>query len=296
MVTEEVVKEDATGTLASGEETGERRPAATSPDRWVVGVNAGGVEVRTSTRRHDDVSGDRKDAVKATVGSVNWTNPGGRQVKAFGAEAFAPGYTAATYKLKSVGRGAAAAHVANLAFTLDVKCEWGTKPKADYIDVVTGNEPKITADSAPTIADDLTPALTEKSWLPPRKMSWAPQLSARHEKFHSTDDKKWVEGPGKAHLIAYLNKQTVELGPDERAGDGLKIKMEEVLDDGMKELRRANLQDFYKGGRASYYSYKGEERAYADGKQPYLELAAKVRKRGKTLKAAADKAAKDEKK
>jgi hypothetical protein len=40
---------------------------------------------------------------------------------------------------------------------------------------------------------------------------------------------------------------------------------------------------FYTGGADSYLSYAGEERAFGDGKQPYLDLAAAIKRHGESL-------------
>jgi hypothetical protein len=66
------------------------------------------------------------------------------------------------------------------------------------------------------------------------------------------------------------------------------------MKDATDDLETVNIRDFYKGGAGSYYSYKGEIRAFGDGKGPYKSLVAKVKKKGKALakaKAKAEKAA-----
>ena len=211
------------------------------------------------------------DAVAATIGGVSFTNPGGKPTTAFGSESFNPGFTNATISDKG-----------ELNFTLAVACPWGTNA-GGKVDVSSATDPVVTADSAAKIASDLTPVSKLKSWVAPRTQYWSQAICERHERFHSTDDKSWSEGPGKQVVLDYLNGQEIDISN----------KVPEALahlNDAMKSMRTANMQ-FYKGGAAEYYAYAGEERAFGDGKAPYETLAAGVKSQGESLataKAAAE--------
>ena len=250
-----------------------------------VGVSVGSVGVSASVAKTDrvaEVAGEGpSDAVGASVVGTSWTNPGGMTVDAFGEEAFTASYGGLkfTYTQKSDGSN----RKIWIGFKLKAKCKWGVT-SGGHKDVPSGTSSVVTADNYQAIVDDLTPQLVEGSWVAERDAYWSKTISTRHEKFHATDDKSWIEGAGKAHIIAYLNAQTITLTDAELGSkSAFKQKVKVLMDDAVDDLETANITDFYKGGAASYYSYAGEVRAFGDGRQPYLDLVAAVKKQGQSL-------------
>jgi hypothetical protein len=232
-----------------------------------VDVDVRTPEVDEATGR----SGAAQDSV--TVGAVTNTfaNPDtSPSPKAFGSEAFRAGYKNAAF--------ATTGDVMSVSFTLDIQCPWGTN-SGGKTDIPSAADPAVTKDSYPKIVSDLTPKLNEKSWRAPRSTYWSEAICKRHERYHSTDDKAWAEGAGKELVKSYLASKTVNKATAE-------ADMNTHLGNAMTAMKTANFQ-FYKGGAATYLSYAGEERAFGDGKQPYLDLAAAVKVRGEELKAAA---------
>ena len=223
---------------------------------------------------HENSDGSHRDAVSMGTVGVEWNNPNTKIVtKPFGSESFRPGYK--DVKFKRDGKG-------NLAvdFTLDIECPWGTNSGGNT-DVPSPTDAVVTETNYLEIAKDLTPKKKEKCWRPPRKKYWSQAICERHEKFHSTEDKKWSEGPGKKVVIDYLNGKDVP-------GLFKEKRLKALLKKSMKEMKNASW-DFYTGGADSYLSYTGEKRAFADGKVPYKELAKGVRAHGKKLKKEAEK-------
>jgi hypothetical protein len=213
------------------------------------------------------------------VKGVAWTNPGGKAVDPFGEESFTAGYSNLAFTKKKGNK-------LGVSFQLDIRCDWGVNGGGNT-DISTGDEADITADNYKAIAEDLTPKLKEKSWVAKRDKYWSNAISSRHEKFHSTDDRDWAKGDGKRHIQSYLNKQTVTLSDDERKDDDvIRTKLTAVMKDAVDDLETVNIRDFYKGGAGSYYSYKGEIRAFGDGKGPYKSLVKKVKEKGKKLEKA----------
>jgi hypothetical protein len=106
----------------------------------------------------------------------------------------------------------------------------------------------VTKDTWSDVAKDLKPDATGR---PARATYWAPDLTEKHEKFHSTDD------IGRANLYlptaqADLNAQAVD------APDDAKVQ---ALVEGARAKVKADGWAWYNGG--------GEDRAYADGKSSY---------------------------
>ena len=172
-----------------------------------------------------------------------------------------------------------ARQVCRPSFTLDVECPWGTNDGGKD-DVPSATDAIVTADNYEDIVKDLTPALQEKSWVAQRANYWSKSTCERHEKYHSKDDKKWANGPGKTVVKDYLKGQTIP-------GNDIETELSDLMDAAMTEMSNANW-DFYTGGVASYYSFAGEERAFGDGKARYEKLAKGVEKQGKKLKKEAE--------
>jgi len=245
-----------------------------------ITVGQVGLEFSDSRTLATDPSGpersDRthRDAVNMGTVGVEWNNPGTKIVpKPFGSESFKPGYK--DLKFKRDGNGNI-----DVDFTLDIKCPWGIN-SGNNIDVPSATDAVVTETNYKKIVKDLTPKKKEESWRPPRKDYWSKAICERHEIFHSTDDKKWSEGPGKKVVIDYLNGKNVPGLFKER-------RLKVLLDEAMEEMCDA-CWDFYTGGADSYLSYAGEKRAFGDGKEPYKELAKGVRTQGIKLKREAKK-------
>jgi hypothetical protein len=229
------------------------------------------VDVDVRAPEVDEQTGRRADT--AAVGTVTnaFANPDtSPSPKSFGSESFKAGFKNATYTT--------AEGKVSVSFTLDVNCPWGTNGGAKT-DVPSATDGAVTKDSYKQIVSDLTPVLKEKSWRAPRSKYWSETICKRHERFHSTDDKKWAEGAGKEIVTSYLAGKTV-------GATTAKADVDTHLAAAVKLMNTANFQ-FYTGGAASYLSYLGEERAFGDGKQPYVDLAAGVAKQGQKLEAAA---------
>lgn len=244
-----------------------------------VPVQVGSFDTAVSSSRSSAASG-HADAVAARNMPVFWHNPGGKDVEPFGEEGFNPAAHFVTWSRKKKG------DPIRISFLLRAKCDWGVDGD-DKIDIKSGSSSKITADNYEDIVDDLTPVLEEKSWRAPRDTYWSKAICERHEKFHSTDDRKWVKGDGASFLKTWIGKQTID--PDLSSKE-ITAEVKDIVEAGLEELSDANVA-FYKGGASSYCSYAGEERAFGDGKQPYLDLAAAVKKTGEKKKRAADKKA-----
>jgi hypothetical protein len=267
-----------------GEETadvaGARRKAAakdTAGRGTAVKLAVGGAGIHTTTPKSATAT-DKSDALGANLGKVSWANPGGMAVKAFGSESFKVSYTKASYKQDGPGQPI------TLNFDLDVNCPWGVNP-GGRIDIPSAASPNITADTVDQIVHDLTPVKKEKSWRAPRDVYWSQAICERHEKFHSTDDESWAKGAGKDRFVNFLNAKTINIAPgDVGKKDVLAGKLIAALDSAVADMKVANME-FYTGGAGSYLSYAGEERAFGDGKQPYLELADAIKARGDVLKA-----------
>jgi hypothetical protein len=204
-------------------------------------------------------------------------------VDPFGSESFTPsvsGVTVDVPKKKSWWKRNIRREAPNpvtVNYTIDVRCDWGTS-NGGKTDIASGTDPAITKDNYQEIVSDLTPRQRELSWVAPRSKYWSQAICERHEKYHSTDDRAWADGPGKAVVGDYLRTQTVS--PDNAVSDAT-----EALTRGLALMRRENTA-FYKGGSSSYYSYAGEERAFGDGKAPYEALAQEVKAHGETLEKA----------
>lgn len=230
------------------------------------GVNAASV---------NGTGGGKYDTVTSGA-TVKWSGPGGKKVDPFGEESFSASYGGVKWTQES------ATSPIKIDFKLNAKCAWGAKSDGQK-DVTSGTSSLVKADTYQDIISDLTPELKEKSWRAPRSNYWSKAICERHEKFHSTDDKQWVEGAGKNHMLAFLDNQTIDLTDKERKSkSAVGKKVKGVLDQGIEDLQNANF-DFYTGGAGSYLSYAGEERAFGDGKQPYLDLVAAVKTQGEKL-------------
>ena len=128
------------------------------------------------------------------------------------------------------------------------------------------------------IAIDLTPSAANNC-RPPRSFYWSKALSSQHEKFHTTDDKAWANGAGKQAVVNFLKAKTVT---DHTAVGEIST----VLGAAITDMNNNNFQ-WYSGGGKPYIQRPGEMRAFADGKDFDIALAAAVRAQGRTLEAAA---------
>ncbi len=253
---------------------------SSSPGTFQISVGNLGVEFNNPQVDISSNSG-AKDAVESGTVGTEWTNPGTKTVSPFGSESFIPGYK----NLKWKAGDDKAKPSFKVDFTLSVDCPWGVNG-GGKTDVPSATDGVVTAEPHAAsgkkvyeqIVADLTPALNEKSWRAPRQYFWSKAICARHETYHSTDDKAWVETTGKKLVTDYLNTQSVSAAKTE---DDLKVHLTKA----MKDLGTANFA-FYTGGASSYYSYAGEERAFGDGKAPYLQLAKEVGEQGAKLEAA----------
>lgn len=231
----------------------------------------GDVHITVNDSEVEEETGrSRADTAQSGTITNTFENPDtSPSAKAFGSESFSAGYKNAAFTTE--------AGVVKVNFTLDIKCPWGTNG-GGKTDIPSGTASAVTKDTYKKIVRDLTPVLKEKSWRAPRSTYWSDTICKRHEKFHSTDDKAWAEGAGKQVVVSYLNGKAVNPATAE-------ADVNTHLGNAMKAMNTANFQ-FYTGGATSYLSYAGEERAFGDGKQPYLNLAAAVKAQGQALEKA----------
>lgn len=255
-----------------GAAAGARGAHADDRGRGALLLDPTDVRVSVSTPELDQPSGrSRADSVSVGAVTNTFANPDtSPSPKAFGSESFKPGYKDVAF---TVTPGSV-----SVAFALDIQCPWGTNA-GGRTDVPSATAGVVTADNYSDIVADLTPSLDEKSWRAPRSKYWSEAICKRHERFHSTDDQAWSEGAGKQVVTDYLKTKTVNAAT-------AKADLETHLTAATKAMGTANFQ-YYTGGAASYLSYKGEERAFGDGKQPYIDLATGVAAQGQKLKAAA---------
>ena len=244
-----------------------------------IEVDDVGFQFSNPQKSQDELTGRTKAALGLGSVGFQWDNPGGAAVDAYGEEQFKPGYTALSYKKKG--------NKIKVNFTLDIKCPWGVNSGGSK-DVASGTDALVTKDSYQKIAKDLMPKKKEKCWVEPWKKYWSESIAERHEKYHSTDDKKWAKKAGKKVVTDYVKKQSI-------TGGNIAKKLKIIMKKAMTAMSNANW-DFYTGKKGSYFSYSGEVRAYKDGKKHSVKLAKAVTKQGKKLAKAAKKAAKKAKK
>ncbi|MDQ6783465.1 MAG: DUF4157 domain-containing protein [Actinomycetota bacterium] len=279
----EPVERKGPSDLRTGRDASARRSTTGGGQPVRVSVGSVGVSADVAESASIDSGAGASDSVVAGVSGTAWTSPSGMTVDPFGEEAFKAGYGGLKFTYTENKRtGVRTIHI---GFKLKAKGKWGVN-SGGHKDVPSGTSSVVTADNYQDIVDDLTPHLQGGSWVPVRQAYWAKALSSRHEKFHATDDKSWIEGGGKAHIINFLNAQAIALTDEElKSKSQFKGKVAELMDDAIDDLDTANIRDFYKGGAGDYYSYAGEIRAFGDGKQPYLDLVAGVKQQGEKLAA-----------
>ena len=271
---------EGTVNIPEGEETEGEEKGFTSPGKMATRSRALGKLRQTGGT--DVVSLAKKpkappSSYKFKVGTItmDFKNPGNRPpADPLGAEIFSCSHKSAKVTFDG--------SKANVDFALTVKCPWGTKPNGN-IDVPSAASNVVTTANYKRVARHLTP-VKANSWQPPQSKYWSKALVERHETYHSTDDWKWAQGPGKKVVSAYLQGKTI---PATTATNSTRT----LLDKAMKEMSAANTE-FYHGGGTSYLQYAGEKRAYADGKTPFQDLANAVTKQGKKLEKEAKQKAK----
>jgi hypothetical protein len=280
---EESLKSDgsagsSTAATSSGASTGTSEGLKLNVDSLNLDITNSATEISDNTNKETGHS----DTVSAGTVGTTFSNPGGLRVDPFGMESFRPTYTGMSWKAsdpKTLKPGETPQ--VKLNFTLQIKCPWGTN-SGGSIDVPSATAPIVSIKPHASgkkvyeqMVEDLTPVKKEKSWVAPRNYYWSKATCERHEKYHSTDDKQWSEGPGKKIVTDYLNKQTV-------TPKTMKTEIKQHMEDAITAMKNANF-DFYTGGAATYYSYAGEERAFGDGKDVYVQLANDIKAQGQKL-------------
>lgn len=244
-----------------------------------------------SERQAPSVDGVRGDGVRgdgiAASTTVNWSMNGDHNADAFGE--MVPSYRLGD--MQFAVKSSKKANTVKLKVTVDGTTSWGIASGGN-IDVPSGDADVVTADNWQEIVEDLTPRTGSYrgrdfggSWVAFRSRYWSEALTARHEKFHCTDERDWLKSQGKRFFTKYLNDQTVGLDDTERKDPAkIRVKLADVLEDARKALVAAS-DTFYMGTGVTYYNRPGEIRAFGDGKAPYQKLADAVKKRGKVLEA-----------
>jgi hypothetical protein len=215
----------------------------------------------------------KQDSVSSAVGTVTFSQPGGRAVAPFGEEFYEPTFEGVSYAL--------AGGVCTINATLHAKCPYGTNGGGNT-DVPSGAAPVVTAGTWKAIAADLTPG-SKSPHKSPRNAYYSQALVDRHERFHGTDDLGWTRGAGLGLVKTKLESGTVN-GPTAAAD------VTALLDSARQLLISENFT-WYKGGGTSHDTYAGEIRAYADGRPHYQRLADDIERQGRNLEASAEAAA-----
>lgn len=139
-----------------------------------------------------------------------------------------------------------------------VACRWGVQSLGNT-NVAGAWDRAVTADKWRDIVGDLTPSAAGR---PRRNDYWARDITARHERFHASDDIRRA----RAYMPtarAWLNGQTLAAPVTDAAVRGL----------------LATVHDNIEADNWAYYGAGGEARAYADGKSAYERRVAAVRLR-----------------
>jgi hypothetical protein len=142
-------------------------------------------------------------------------------------------------------------------------------------DVSSASSDLVNATTFQQIAGDLRP---DGSGRARRDQYFSQSLTERHERFHATDDYGWTERVGLPLIIDYLSGsgRTVPDGTHTRSA------VERLMENALDELKIACHQ-YYVGGGSNHDTFAGENRAYAEGKDAYQELADAVERRGMDL-------------
>jgi hypothetical protein len=151
-------------------------------------------------------------------------------------------------------------------------------------DVPSGNDAVVTTAAHPssgkkvweTIVDDLTPTAASP-FKSRRTYYWSSALTARHERYHGTDDYAWVTSTGQPDALAFIQSRTVS-----RAQTAADVRT--VMDQARRRIAQGS--DTYYGVTLAHDARPGEIRAYNEGKAAYQALADAVRVRGRALEAA----------
>ncbi len=214
--------------------------------------------------------GNKTDAAVAALTQGALTQPDGGTLGAteFGKEAFKPTFTGVSH--------AFAGGNCTITATFNPVCPWTTQSRG-RTDVPSATDAVVTKDNWPDIKSDLAPRSTTP-FKSPRTAFYSQKLVERHEKFHGTEDEKWVTSSGLGIVKTKIESGTISDSPVATAAVAALLESARVLS--ISE----NLK-WYKGTGTSHDSFKGEIDAYADGKAEYQKLADDVEVQGKKLAA-----------
>lgn len=206
-----------------------------------------------------------------TTGSIgyNW-HTGNFAATPFGAASFQPSFKGLKTEKDDTNNSV------KLSFNIDVYAPWGIDG-AGHIDVPSGASPVVTEDNYEKIVSDLTPVKQGGSWRAPRTQYWSQALCERHEKYHTKDYDQWTGTTGIQVVKDYLAAQTIP-------GTNIDLEVKDLMDTALADLHEKRARWFRGPVGTAYVNYPGEIRANADGKQPYLDLAAAVQEQGEKLK------------
>ena len=214
-------------------------------------------------------SGNTKtDAAVAALTQGALTQPDGGTLGAteFGKEAFKPTFTSVSH--------AFAGGKCTITATFNPVCPWTTQSRG-RTDVPSATDAVVTKDNWPDIKSDIAPKSTSP-FKSPRTAFYSQKLVERHEKFHGTEDEKWVTSSGLGIVKTKIESGTVS---DSAAAT---TEVAALLETARLLSISENLK-WYKGTGTSHDSFKGEIDAYADGKAEYQKLADDVEVQGKKL-------------
>ena len=227
--------------------------------------------------------GSQSDAVAAKVAAKSSVK-GGASVSPFGALNSSYNTSSVKWKAKKAKTGG----TISLGFTLKLASEFGTSD-AGRADVKSASASVVTADNYQDVVNDLTPLANLGSWVAPRSQFWSQQICERHEKFHFKDVSKWFSEGGRQLVLDDLNGKSISVGADE-GKESIDAKVQQLVQSAIVTVTNGHILHM-NGTGVPYYDYPGEIRAFGDGKAPYEQLAAGVKKHGEKLVKKRDKAA-----
>ncbi len=215
---------------------------------------------------HGDNSKTDAAVAALTQGALSQPDGGTLGATEFGKEAFKPTFTSVSH--------AFAGGNCTITATFNPVCPWTTQSRG-RTDVPSATDAVVTKDNWPDIKSDLAPKATTP-FKSPRTAFYSQKLVERHEKFHGTEDEKWVTSSGLGIVKTKIESGTVADSP------AATTEVAALLETARRLSISENLK-WYKGTGTSHDSFKGEIDAYADGKPEYQKLADDVEVQGKKL-------------
>ena len=167
----------------------------------------------------------------------------------------------------------------NVSVAFKAIAHWGVAG-GGRTDVPSGTDGAVTAANYEDIYRDLVPG-TSSPFKSTRTSYWSQALTERHEKYHATDDFKWINAAGLDLAKVFLESSKLKKATIDADLAALMTRVKAKLD-------RGSLEYYYGGTSDPGHSNRaGEILAYGDGQPHYQALADAVKKQGEALKAKA---------